>query len=231
MGNAEEPADDSLDDTSNEQPTHRVFLDTYQIDKYEVTVGQYKECLMSKKCRGREYSDLDKIPLNEPVSDVTWTEAVAYCEWRGKRLPTEAEWEKAARGPNNYTSPWGNRPYQKGDAAIGTHGAAIGSFAGDRSDYGVYDMAGNMQEWTADWYGPYQDGNQNNPAGPKEGTVDGQGPTKVVRGAAFITNLKYDWRSAAFSTRRSNLDPKSRSFYIGFRCAISAKSKEKSGSE
>ncbi len=127
-----------------EMPKHKVYLDVYSIDKYEVTNVQYKKCVDAGTCKKPQDTTWynDENYANHPVVYVDWHQANAYCTWVGKRLPTEAEWEKAARGEQ-----------------------------GDVSSYGVYDMAGNVWEWVSDWYGAvyYQNSPDKNPKGPNNG--------------------------------------------------------------
>ncbi|MCB0061142.1 MAG: transporter substrate-binding domain-containing protein, partial [Caldilineaceae bacterium] len=206
-------------DERAEQP---VFLDEFYIDQYEVTNRQYADCVGAGRCA------LPQLPRsvnfanyyaasefgNHPVIWVTWNDAVNYCTFRGKRLPTEAEWEKAARGPENTLYPWGkeepttqtNFNYLAGDAT------AVGSFSADVSGYGANDMGGNVREWVADWYqwDYYLDAPQKNPLGPAEGV------TKVLRGGS--------WNDVAIyvrATSRKNFLPNSFDSNLGFRCATS----------
>ena len=196
-----------------------IFIDEFYIDQYEVTDRHYAACVRAGRC------NLPRLPRsvnfanyyaatefgNYPVIWVTWQDAADYCAFRGKRLPTEAEWEKAARGPDGALYPWGkaeptaetNFNYVVGDAS------AVGSFAQDRSGYGVYDMGGNVREWVSDWYqwDYYLNGAQNNPIGPDEGV------TKVLRGGS--------WNDIAIyvrATSRKNFLPESYDSNLGFRC-------------
>ena len=142
----------------DEKPMRKVYLKGFYIDKYEVTNEDYKRFIDAtghpppKGWKGRNY------PPNKakhPVTGVTWYDADAYCKWAGKRLPTEAEWEKAARGPNGWKYPWGNE-YDDKKANLTTGATApVGSYPEDKSYYGVYDMGGNVMEWVDSWYEPY----------------------------------------------------------------------------
>ena len=203
----------------DERPPHQVYLDSFLIDTYEVTVGQYGAFLQETG----NHPPSDWKAMNQfshqkrPVSNVDWADAAAYCKWAGKRLPTEAEWEKAARGTDGRLYPWGNEPptprhanYEQ--AGSNSHGALapVGSFEAGKSPYGLYDMAGNAWEWVSDWYdhGYYQASQPKNPEGPPTGGF------KVIRGGS--------WNSSSRVLRSSDRywDPPSfRSQYFpGFRC-------------
>jgi len=146
----------SNDGSSDEQPIHQVYLDTYYIDKYEVTNVLYKVCVDAGVCnQPTTTSDYNNSQyVLHPVVYVNWNMAKEYCEWRDARLPTEAEWEKAARGTDGRTYPWGegiddtfaNYNQNVGDTT------AVGDYPEGESPYGAYDMAGNVWEWVADLY-------------------------------------------------------------------------------
>ena len=209
----------SQDGDSDERPMHKVQLNAFSIDVYEVTVGQYEEFLRSGEAR----APLDWKTMNQsryhklPVANIDWADAVAYCKWAGKRLPTEAEWEKAARGTDGRLYPWGNDPPTPLHANYGKTGAhnydALvpgGTLEAGKSPYGVYDMAGNVWEWVSDWYDQdyYTSSPSKNPTGPL------QGQSKVIRGGSWGSGAK-DLRS---SDRDSHL-PSARGMGTGFRCA------------
>ncbi|MCZ6540537.1 MAG: SUMF1/EgtB/PvdO family nonheme iron enzyme, partial [Nitrospinae bacterium] len=187
----------------DELPSRFVYLDRYWIDVYEVTNANYLEfvnatghrpalddtcttdaCRQGNLWEGKSF--LKKIS-NQPVTQVNWYDAAAYCKWRGKRLPTEAEWEKAARGPAGNLYPWGNKPppgkatYRRKWRGVVTM-TDVGSYPGGASIYGVHDLAGNAWEWVADWYDRnyYKKKANYNPKGPKTGKF------KVVRGGSWV---------------------------------------------
>ena len=155
--------DDRMPD---EGPQHKVYLDSYWIDEYEVTNAQYKKFIDATKRRSPAHFRNRTYPTGKadhPVTEVTWYDADAYCTWAGKRLPTDQEWEKAARGTDGRMFPWGNEfdvnkantPQrwemlkQEGDTM------PVGSFPEGISPYGLYDMSGNVWEWTSSWYKAY----------------------------------------------------------------------------
>jgi formylglycine-generating enzyme required for sulfatase activity len=215
----------------DEMPRHNVYVDKYWIDVYEVTNQKYLEFVKAtghrpaldntcktKACRqgnlwkGKSFPE--KIG-NQPVTQVNWHDAVSYCKWRGKRLPTEAEWEKAARGPSGNMYPWGNsappgkatyRRKWRGDSTM----TNVGSYPTGVSVYGVHDMAGNVWEWVADWYDRhyYKEKIRNNPRGPKSGEF------KVVRGGSWV-----NYADTLHSAFRRWSRPKVRFNDTGFRCA------------
>jgi len=204
---------------ADERPAHQVYLDSFLIDRYEVTVEQYAAFLQetgtSSPSDWRMMNQLSN--KKRPVSNVDWADAAAYCKWAGKRLPTEAEWEKAARGTDGRLYPWGNEPptprhANYGQAGSGNNGALapVGSFEEGKSPYGVYDMAGNVWEWVSDWYSQdyYKTGPLRNPTGPPKGDY------KVIRGGSWGSSPK-DLRS----TDRESRLPSFGGLGTGFRCA------------
>jgi formylglycine-generating enzyme required for sulfatase activity len=213
----------------DERPAHVVTLPAFEIDRTEVTIGQYWRCVEAGACAPptSDASPTEAHYLNDPAFDnypvvnVPWSEAHNYCLWRGKRLPTEAEWELAAGWDVNKKAkllwPWGNnaRPAYAnvGDTAL--HGPApVGSFAADTSPTGVLDMGGNVSEWVFDWYKVGYHGvvNETNPVGPSHRR--GAGTGRVVRGGAFVDPLD----EARTANRRHQAEAYGYPT-VGFRCA------------
>ena len=205
----------------DEQPVHRVLLDSFYLDTFEVTNGRFAKfvaAIQSEPPWGFADQETPVVHAEQPVRWVNWLEATGYCLWAGKRLPTEAEWEKAARGTDGRTYPWGNEPPTAAHAVFGlTEGAEtvspIGTRDLGRSPYGVHDLAGNLYEWVTDWYDDafYTQNSPSNPRGPGEGTM------KVQRGGSYI-NSPYRLRSAF----RTKGDPTEHDPHVGFRCAQDA---------
>jgi formylglycine-generating enzyme required for sulfatase activity len=234
---------------TDEQPPHEVFLDAYYIDRFEVTNRLYAAFLNHRGRHwdddGRSFVDLRDSDVqiriepglgyavssadaaNRPVVEVSWLGAEAYCRWAGMRLPSEAMWEKAARGTDGRTYPWGEgisrdrANYGRegccgGDDADGYHfSAPVGSYAGGISPYGVHDMAGNVWEFVSDWYDEdfYACSPMRNPEGPDSGLV------RVLRGGSFGSDPR-----RLRTTDRSGLPPTPSYLLIGFRCAVAASS-------
>lgn len=211
----------------DEKPPHTVYLDAYYIDKYEVTNGLYEMCVLMNICiRPIDYSSYQRLsyfgnPLfaNYPVVNVTYEMARAYCEdWRGGRLPTEAEWEKAARGTDSSTYPWGEEVrceyanYRDKNCERVRDTAPVTSFAKGVSDYGLYNMSGNVWEWVKDWYSPayYLRSPAENPTGPDRAVV---GIYYGKRGGSFQKGSEL----ATTSNREQN-DPTNYGSDLGFRC-------------
>ena len=202
---------------ANERPVHTVYLDAFYIDKYEVTNALYKKFIEATGHRTPKYwTDPSYNQPDQPVVGVSWDDAEAYARWTGKRLPTEAEWEKAARGGlvgKRY--PWGNDISHNDANYSGTSGidiwsgpAPVGKFP--PNGYGLYDMAGNVWEWVSDWYlrNYYSISPQKNPKGPDTGSG------RVLRGGGWYDDA-YDLRCA----NRSSIVPPGTDSGVGFRCA------------
>ncbi len=211
----------------DEQPQHTVDLDAYWIDRTEVTNAMYARCVQASVCPApaqnysvtrTQYYD-DPAYGGYPVLHVSWQNARAYCEWAGRRLPTEAEWEKAARGESGLLYPWGQKidcsraNYTSKDNPCVGDTTAAGSYANGASPYGALDMAGNVWEWVSDWYQElyYQKSPPSNPTGPADGT------TRVVKGGSW-----YFRDAAVRPSNRDKRDPKGRDINLGFRCALPA---------
>lgn len=202
-------------DDSDEQPVHTVALDGFWLDRTEVTNAQYQKCVTAGTCAASDYANDNRYNgATQPVVGVSWHDAVAYCEWAGGWLPTEAEWEYAARGPEELVYPWGNDWREKVANCSESYckdgykyAAPVGSFPQGASWVGALDLAGNVWEWVADWYGAYPSGRQVNPTGPVSGDYKG------VRGGSW-----YDNRYYARGAYRSNHYPDLRDSHLGFRC-------------
>ena len=200
----------------DEKPAHTVPLEAFEIDLFEVTNADFAKFVeetgyqtgaeQAGEAGWRAYAEGKD---NHPVVKVTWNDANAYCEWAGKRLPTEAEWEKAARGTDGRTYPWGNEwdPAKANTKESGFRGTvAVGSFAEGVSPYGVFDMAGNVWEWTADWYQAY-------PGSTYQSEYFGE-KFKVTRGGGWFQEEKL-----VTTFNRSATDPSAANDDLGFRCA------------
>jgi formylglycine-generating enzyme required for sulfatase activity len=203
----------------DEEPVHTVALDGFWLDRTEVTNAQYQKCVAAGDCEvSRCASDSNYNGATQPVVCVSWHDAVAYCEWAGGRLPTEAEWEYAARGPEALTYPWGNtwdcaRGNFNADCGFDSYDytAPVGSFPEGASWVGARDLSGNVWEWVADWYGSYPSGRQVNPAGPQSGSY------RVLRGGSWGNNENHVRGANRLGSAPSNTFDN-----YGFRCGVSA---------
>jgi formylglycine-generating enzyme required for sulfatase activity len=219
------------DGGKDEYPARQVFLDAFYLDVYEITNARYLSFIQATGHRAPEHPRDKTLTLwqggtvpeafsDHPVVNVDWDDAHAYCAWAGRRLPTEAEWERAARGPTGRRFPWGDAEPTRllanylnqwrnggGLEPVGSHPKGAGP-------EGVQDLQGNVWEWVADWYDPryYEKGPSRNPQGASHGR------RKVIRGSG--------WESEApllRSAHRLSSDPKNRNHSLGFRCAMTGR--------
>jgi iron(II)-dependent oxidoreductase len=220
-----------------EFPQRQVHLDAFEIDKYEVTALRYLKFVLET---GRsplldwryDGGNFQESMAHHPVMHVTWHDADAYCKWAGKRLPTEAEWEKAARGIDGRINPWGNQPAGLSRANFGRTGLSgpvrdrperlllyppiisVDKYGNAVSPYGAHQMLGNVAEWVADWYDKdyYATAPDRNPTGPAQGTQ------KAFRGGGWM-----DSTTTMRAAMRNGTDPTIRINWMGFRCARDAR--------
>lgn len=225
----------SNDGLPSERPEHSVTLDSYAIDQYEVSLQLYRKFLQEAQHDAPPTWDDEAAETvgDRPAVGMNWSDATAYCAWAGKRLPTEAEWEKAARGTDGRRYPWGHMQpfvdianYNRGvwvseaitlvGVAGGVEGMSVrhGLKAGGRSPYGLHHMAGNAAEWVADWYDReyYGKSPEKNPTGPASGEK------RVLRGGSWA-----DLPAALRVSARFSAEPDFQDRTIGFRCAMDAK--------
>ena len=217
----------------SEMPQRQVYLDAFEIDKYEVTALQYlkfvlatdRSPLLDWRYDGGNFQE---AMAHHPVMHVSWYEADAYCRWAGKRLPTEAEWEKAARGEDGRINPWGNQIAGLSRANFGRSGLSgpvrdrperlllyppiisVDKYDNAASPYGVHQLIGNVAEWVADWYDKdyYRSAPDRNPKGPERGSQ------KAFRGGGWI-----DSTTTMRAAMRNGTDPNTKMNWLGFRCA------------
>ena len=220
-----------------EFPQRKVYLDAYEIDKFEVTTVQFlkfvlatnRDPLIDWQYDGGNFQE---TMASHPVMHVSWFDADAYCKWAGKRLPTSAEWEKAARGEDGRIYPWGNEPAGLSRANFGRTGLSgpvrdrperlllyppiisVDKYENAVSPYGLFQMAGNVAEWTADWYDAnyYKHAPERNPKGPEKGTQ------RAFRGGGWI-----DSTPSVRPAQRNGTDPNTKMNWLGFRCARDVK--------
>jgi formylglycine-generating enzyme required for sulfatase activity len=212
----------------DQHPAHEVTVHAFWIDKYEVTNGHYGQFVPEganakyrpdpsySKSMPRDYFGSVRF-TNFPVVNISWNAAKAYCAWRGKRLPTEAEWEMAARGKDSRSYPWGNfwddqaanyrdLPLASVAGKSPHFTTEVGRFTAGIGPYGTFDMAGNVWEWLADWYRPY--------AGSRLNSEHSREQYKVIRGGSWVSGPM-----SLSSTTRDYSDPRFGYDSIGFRCA------------
>ena len=208
-----------------ESPRREIFLDSFYLDRYEVTVARYA-AFMKETGNVKPPDEWETVELKNggdlPVVGVSWQDASSYCRLAGRRLPTEAEWERGARGNDERRYPWGNDPPTAESARYGKKYenpvyrggvARVGSYANDKSPFGIFDLAGNVTEWVADWFSEgFPEDDVRNPRGPDSGT------SKVLRGASW-----YEPAERLGVTKRWQANPSTRNNGIGFRCARDVK--------
>ncbi|WP_447976961.1 formylglycine-generating enzyme family protein [Candidatus Nitrospira bockiana] len=216
-----------------EFPQRSVYLDAFEIDKYEVSALQYLKFVLATDRPPLvdwryDGGNFQESMAHHPVMHVSWYDADAYCRWAGKRLPTEAEWEKAARGEDGRVNPWGNQPAGLTRANFGRTGLsgpvrdrperlmlyppiiAVDKYENAVSPYGVHQMIGNVAEWVADWYDKdyYSVAPERNPKGPATGTQ------RAFRGGGWM-----DSTTTMRAAMRNGADPDTKINWLGFRCA------------
>jgi formylglycine-generating enzyme required for sulfatase activity len=222
---------------NDEMPAHAVRVDAFWLDQLEVTNGMYALCVDAGACpipqrlaSQKHFSYYDNPEFRDyPVVQVTWQNAVTYCEWAERRLPSEAEWERAARGDDTRTFPWGDEPPAERHANFDNllrDTSRVGSYAAGASPFGILDMAGNVWEWTADVYdfNFYLTAPETNPVSATDPANTGR---RVIRGGSF----QDVWVDLRVSNRGYELGPNPGAAYgteeyigrssvrIGFRCA------------
>lgn len=219
----------------SEIPQHRVYLDAFEIGKYEVTALEYLKFVLATNRSPQldwryDGGNFQESMAHHPIMHVTWYDADAYCKWAGQRLPTEAEWEKAARGSDGRLFPWGQEYAGPTRANFGRTGLSgpvrdrperlllyppiisVDKYENALSPYGLYQTIGNVAEWVADWYNPdyYKTAPDRNPQGPEAGTQ------KAFRGGGWM-----DSTTTMRVAMRNGTDPNTKINWLGFRCARS----------
>ena len=211
---------------ADEGPQHKVKLATFYIDKYEVTNLQYEQFIKATERRSPIHFKNRTYPegkVDHPVINVSWEDARDYCAWAGKRLPTDQEWEKAARGADGRTYPWGNAfdPHKANVPGrwkeLGEFGdtTPVGAFEAGKSPYGVYDLSGNVWEWTDSWYQPYP--------GNKVASENYGERYKTLKGGSWFDCSFYQCGISAPAFNRAFFAVRTKNDSFGFRCAKSAK--------
>ncbi|MBN2047964.1 MAG: SUMF1/EgtB/PvdO family nonheme iron enzyme [Anaerolineaceae bacterium] len=220
-------AEDDTDAEADEFPQHPVYLDAFWIDQTEVTNGMYQKCVEDGVCtppnsndsQSRSFYFGNEYYQHYPVVNVNWYQATTYCKWAGKRLPTEAEWEKAASSGGKGKYPWGSRVdcqnanyFQNGSSCMGDT-SVVDAYPEAASLYGALSMGGNVWEWVADWYSDqyYAESPEQNPQGPDQGNY------AVTRGGAFNYDARY-----LRTTNRGVAIPVNSNYNGGFRCVLDA---------
>jgi eukaryotic-like serine/threonine-protein kinase len=216
MGSSEE----DLAAKGDEKPQHKVYLDAFWIDRTEVTIAMYNQCVHAGTCQypyGTSADEIHSFYQNPENADypinTTWTDAGTYCRWAGRHLPSEAEWEKAARGTDGRLYPWGNTPpgpdLLNFNSLLGST-TRVGSYPGGASPYGALDMAGNLWEWVTDWYDHayYVNSPSSNPTGPAPQAY------RACRGGSWNSSAK-----VVRAATRGNQDPGQCDGLVGIRCS------------
>lgn len=198
---------------ADEKPAREVMLGAFAIDQFEVTTAAFQACVQARGCEVPSCAFEPMEAPGRPVTCVNWAQAASFCEWMGRRLPTEAEWERASRGPSDRVYTWGvETPACQRTPFVGCTSlvAQVGSHPDDASESGVRDLAGNVAEWVADWYDPqtYAFDTTADPRGPLVGEF------RVVRGGSVMLPA-----SSQRASDRAFADAMTTSETMGFRCA------------